>query len=44
MDSKTRGRARRGDRAVRTVYGLRDENMALLLAVSPQLGIELFKL
>lgn len=37
---RTRGRARIGQRAVRTVHGQRGENLTLILAVSPQNGVE----
>jgi len=37
---RTRGRARVGERAVRTVNGQRGENLTLVLAVSPQNGVE----
>lgn len=37
---RTRGRARVGSRAVRTVSGQRGENLTLILAVSPQEGVE----
>ena len=40
---RTRGRARVGSRAVRTVSGQRGENLTLILAVSPQSGVEHFQ-
>ena len=40
---RTRGRARIGDRAIRTVNGQRGENLTLILAISPQNGIEHFE-
>lgn len=38
--SRTRGRAIIGQPAVRTVHGQRGENITLILAISPQRGIE----
>ena len=37
---RTRGRARVGERAVRSVHSQRGENLTLILAVSPQNGVE----
>lgn len=37
---RTRGRARIGERAVRTVSGQRGENLTLILAISAQHGVE----
>ena len=40
---RTRGRAHVGSRAVRTINGQRGENLTLILAVSPQFGVEHYK-
>jgi len=39
---QTRGRARIGERAVRSVSAQRGENLTLILAISPQRGVEHF--
>ena len=38
---RTRGRARIGQRAIRTVNSQRGENLTIILAVSPQCGVEM---
>ena len=40
---RTRGRAPVGECAVRTVHGQRGENMSIILAISPQRGVELHR-